>query len=333
MFTDQVECLLRDEPAELTKIYVFLQKHMDAKSLITGIKRRVSHQAVKELLEVPATKGRCSVPVDRRKARAYLKRMVTIGLVEDHGHCVFKLIHESLNDSASMRLAQAGRKASTQNSNQNNTLDNSLAQAGREVGTPLSTATTTKLAFEMYREWQPSPEFEQDALRAGYDIKDKQRGLYEEALNDLIYAYLGKEELIGTRRNQIGWQHALLKSMKYLLNQHIAEMKKIESGATAAASPSNGAVSDYSKRKSPKVSMLIANVPSNDNDLRAYHLRYAEMGAPSAPSASSGRGYHEWRTSLKRWRNETLRQKQQEATTEEPEQLTAEEIAAIKGAL
>lgn len=302
----EVRELLFDECGDITKIYLYLLDHMDSKTCVTGIKRRVSHQAIKELIEVPATKGRVSVPCDRRRARTLLNRMVAIGLIVDHGNCVFYLVHEVAHKSVSRRLAQGWPEASTDVINNNNDLGNSLAQGEREVGTHLTTTTTTTKFFQMFGEWEPTEGFAQDALRAGYDITGKHQALFNAALIDVRYAYMGKEELIQTRRNQIGWQSEVIRSMKYLLKQHLADVKKINSGSETPVAQSGKKPGAGVAGGKGAVSQLIPRVPAGDAELDRYYAQHKSEGAPAAKHTADFT-YAMWRQDLTRWRNDKIR--------------------------
>ena len=299
-----VDDLLFDEPAELSKVYRYLCNHMDSSTCITGIKRRVSFQAIKELLEVPQTKGRAVVPSSRRKARSVLARMHSIGLIIDKGDCVFYMQHET----DSMRKAQGKPKAGTMLASNSNGLGGNLAQAKPKVGPHLSTTTTTTNFFQMFSEWEPSQGFDQDALRAGYQIAGKHEALYNSAMIDVKYAYMGKEELIATKRNQIGWQAEVIRSMKYLLRQHLSDLAKLK-GDGANAKPSSAKPAKGGKSSSVK--QFISRVPNDDGDLDRYFEKYKGMGAPKAKQRRDY-SYQSWRADLVRWRADELRKNLQE---------------------
>jgi hypothetical protein len=92
---NQVSELLFNESAELTKLYCYLLSHMDCSTCVVGVDRRVSYQSMKELLDVPAIKGRAAVPSSKAKVRAVIYRLCVIGLVSTEGEYVYKLNLES----------------------------------------------------------------------------------------------------------------------------------------------------------------------------------------------------------------------------------------------
>lgn len=301
--TTDIDDLLFDEPAELTKLYRYLVKHIDYKTRVTGIKRRVSYQSMKELLEVPATKGRSSVPSSRDKARAYIKRMVAIGLIVDQGNCVFLLPHESADKSDSRRFPRGNREVSTLPASNTNGSGDNFPRGNREVPTHLLSTTTTGF-FQMHEDWEPSERFASDALRAGYDIKGEHQALFDAAMTDVRYAYMGKEELIMTKRNQIGWQAEVIRSMKYLLNQHRRDVKQL---SEAPSVPKQGASTAKPSNRRSGVTQLIAKVPQSDGDLDRYYAQHKALGAPAAKHTADFT-YKMWRADLTRWRNDKIRE-------------------------
>ena len=182
---NKVSSLLFDEPAEMTKIYNYLIANMDYSTCITGIKRRVSYQAFKELLDVPATKGRVSVPSSRAKARAYLKRMDAIGLINDQGDCVYKLAYETPHKTDATRFPRGTHEVIASPASNTNGSGGKFPRSNPEVPTHLTTTTTTTGFFQMFTDWEPLESFANDAKRAGYDIAGKDEALFNCALVDV----------------------------------------------------------------------------------------------------------------------------------------------------
>ena len=168
----QVADLLFDEPAELTKLYGYLVTHMDYSTCVVGVKRRLSYQAMKELLEVSATKGRKRVPSSKEKARAFIKRMCVIGLIVDQGHCVYKLSYESPNNSDLRRFPQGSREVAEHLASDNSNLASKFPQDSRELPTHLyKKKKTTVDAFVMTDDWEPSEAFADMVLSGlGLDV-------------------------------------------------------------------------------------------------------------------------------------------------------------------
>lgn len=86
--------ILFNEPPELFKVYCALRKDMDIATGITGIKKRISEQYIKEVLYVDKVQGRAlskQEKTTRETIRSIIKRLEKLGLITNVGPFVFLL--------------------------------------------------------------------------------------------------------------------------------------------------------------------------------------------------------------------------------------------------
>lgn len=108
--TDDEWLLLRDEPADLLKVYVELRRRMDFANATVGQHERLSEQAIKEVLHVPARAGRRAETPTRKRVRYVLSSLERLGAIEAVGSFVFRLPYAPSDDSVQKRWGQGGAK-------------------------------------------------------------------------------------------------------------------------------------------------------------------------------------------------------------------------------
>jgi|GEM_PF-1305883 len=92
------------ERGEVVKVYLIFRKHMDFESGISGAKRRISRQALKEMLTPEAIAGRHKPePPTVQQIRSALDRLVKIGMFKPVGPMVYQLPLASTDQSAQNR--------------------------------------------------------------------------------------------------------------------------------------------------------------------------------------------------------------------------------------
>lgn len=290
--------MLNDEPSHLSKIYQYLCRYMDTATSITGVARRISYKAIQELLEVPSTAGRKAVPVSRHEVRSCLRRLVDIGLIVDMSNCVFLLPKERPHKSVSERLTQGWREPDA--AKYPDFIDNlggRLTQGCTEVDAHLinqSINQSLPAKFQMTNDWMVSAGFEDIAKTLMFDVSanGKDRQLFKTALIDLRMYW--QAERPDEMRNQVGWERALLTTMKRLSDMGKQNQNKPLYG------PSGGFGNGGAKSPASK---FTKKLPWDDKDLPAWA---ASVGA-RAPKA--GESYAEFRKYLKTYQDREMNAK------------------------
>lgn len=92
VLTDAEWDCLAGEPGDLLKLYVGLRRRMDFASGVVGLVTRLKEQVFRDLLTVDAVRGRHTPPpVTRKRWRAAIARLCSLGLLVDCGNFVFEL--------------------------------------------------------------------------------------------------------------------------------------------------------------------------------------------------------------------------------------------------
>ena len=277
--------VLTDEPANCMKLYVWLCVHLDRKTGIVGKRRRISEQYAKERLEVSAVQGRKATVPTRQEIRSVFQRLETLKLLipVDGETFVFSMPYESAlfsvqNNNNQTTTKQQPPQVTDFTGETIPTKPDGLANNNQ----PIINQSINQTAFCMSDLFLPSEHFAARSAMAGFDVAGNDAALLQSGLLDLRMYWMANRP--NEARNQVGWELALLQTMRRLKNQPVeAHKPRHPAGATGGAENARGA--------------LLPALPRDDEALEGWASKVG------APMPGMGETFQQYRRTLQLWRD------------------------------